>query len=144
MTFNQPVTAYQAASNLEAHFVCNLLNDADIDAIVIEGVSAADLGIGAMVPGITNSQVWIERTDTDRARPVLDEYERRRRVRLTTESTEELVEAACEECGKRSSFPAALTGTVQFCPHCNAYVDVGDEANSDEWQEVPDDEPADA
>ena len=37
----------------------------------------------------------------------------------------------------RPKFPAAQKGTVQNCPHCKAYVDVGDDAGLEGWDEVP-------
>ena len=36
------------------------------------------------------------------------------------------ISVVCEECGKESMFAARLIGTTQDCPHCMAYVDVGD------------------
>lgn len=35
-----------------------------------------------------------------------------------------LIKARCEECGRTSEFEARDAGTLQVCPHCNAYVDV--------------------
>lgn len=37
------------------------------------------------------------------------------------------IEAACESCGMRSTFPATLRGKVADCPHCGALVDVPEE-----------------
>jgi hypothetical protein len=39
MPFRDPFAAYNAASNIEAHLVCNLLTEAGIEAVVIEDVS---------------------------------------------------------------------------------------------------------
>ncbi len=36
------------------------------------------------------------------------------------------VEAACEECGKSSTWPAGQMGTTPDCPHCGAYMDIPD------------------
>jgi hypothetical protein len=36
------------------------------------------------------------------------------------------VEAACEGCGARSTFPGGQRGSVQRCPECGAYLDVPD------------------
>lgn len=32
----------------------------------------------------------------------------------------------CEECGQTAEFPAKERGSVQECPHCGEYIDVGD------------------
>lgn len=41
------------------------------------------------------------------------------------------VDVRCEECGKETKFPAAERGSVQNCPHCGAYVDVGEDTAGD-------------
>jgi hypothetical protein len=141
MSLHDPFAAYNAASNLEAHFVCGLLQDAGIQAVVIEDVSQVGVWLGGTVAEIHKPQVWIERADIERARPVLTDYERRNAERRVAERVERAagppVEVVCEECGKRSEFPAAQKGTTQNCPHCWAYVDVGDEVELEGWDEVP-------
>jgi hypothetical protein len=51
----------------------------------------------------------------------------------------ERVEVVCEECGCRASFPAQERGTVQECPKCGAYVDVGGEDVPEDWKGANDD-----
>jgi hypothetical protein len=146
MTLRDPFAAYNAGSNVEAHLVCGLLQDAGIPAVVIEDVSQVGVWLGGMVAEIHKPQVWIERADIERARPVLTDYDRRNADRQAAErGTGEAgppVVVVCEECGKRSEFPAAQTGTVQSCPHCRAYVDVGDDSGIEGWNETPDEEGA--
>jgi uncharacterized membrane protein YhaH (DUF805 family) len=122
VAFRDPLAAYNAASNLEAHLVCDLLLEAGIDALVIEDVSQAGTWLGGMTPEIHKPQVWIERADADRAAPVLAEYERKLAERQ--DDTGEGIQVTCEECGKRSTFPAAMRGLVETCWHCGEYVDV--------------------
>lgn len=140
MTLRDPFAAYNAASNVEAHLVCELLQDADIQALVIEDVSQVGVWMFGTLSEIHKPQVWIERADTERARPVLVEYERRNAERRAAGSGAPAgppVEVLCDECGKRSEFPAAQLGTTQNCPHCQAYVDVGDDPGVEGWDEVP-------
>jgi hypothetical protein len=136
VALRDPFAAYNAASNTEAHLVCGLLNDAGIEATVIECASEIGGWVGGFIAEIHKPQVWIERADTDRAKPVLDEYERRAAERQKP-PTGEPVEVTCEECGKRSTFLASQVGSVQNCPHCNAYVDVGDDLDFEGWDETP-------
>lgn len=140
MALNDPIAAYNAGNNLEAHLVCGVLIEAGINAMVIEDVSQVGAWIGGLVPEIHKPQVWIERADINRAKPVLDEYERRAAARRATNAgtAAETIEVMCEECGKPSKFPAAQKGSVQSCPHCQAFVDVGDEVDFDGWDEIPD------
>jgi hypothetical protein len=141
MPLRDPFAAYNAGSNVEAHLVCGLLRDADIPAEVIEDVSQVGVWLGGTVAEIHKPQVWIERADLERARPVLTEYERRNAARRAAERDEGAaappVAVVCEECGRRSEFPAAQKGTVQSCPHCRAYVDVGEEVGVEGWDEAP-------
>jgi hypothetical protein len=141
MALRDPFAAYNAGSNVEAHMVCGLLQDAGIEATVIEDVSQVGVWVGGTVAEIHKPQVWIERDDIERARPILTDYERRNAERRAAERGEgeagPPIEVVCEECGKRSEFPAAQKGTVKNCPHCRAYIDVGDEVGFEGWDEAP-------
>lgn len=141
MALRDPFAAYNAGSNLEAHLVCELLQHAGIEAMVVEDVSNVGLTLIGPIAEIHKPQVWIERADIERARPVLTDYERRNAERRAAESGQHRggpqIEVVCEECGKRSEFPAALEGSVQNCPHCRAFVDVGDDVDFEGWDEVP-------
>jgi len=131
MALRDPIAAYNAANNMEAQLLCNLLGEAGIEAYVTEDVSQVGVWMLGLIPEIHKPQVWIERTDTERARPILEDYERRaaaRRGAQTGEGTAATtIGATCEACGRRSVFPAAQRGSVQECPHCGEYMDVDDE-----------------
>lgn len=149
MAFRDPLAAYNAESNLEAHVVCGLLIEAGVEAVVVEDNSLAGIWLGGTVAEIHKPQVWIERADSERARPVLTDYERwaaDRRVakRVAAGADGPPVEVVCEECGTRSEFPAAQLGTIQNCPHCRAYVDVGDEVGFEGGDEAPDEDAQDS
>jgi hypothetical protein len=144
MALRDPFAAYNAGSNVEAHLVCGLLRDAGVEAVVIEDVSQVGVWLGGTIAEIHKPQVWIERADIDRARPVITDYEQRAAERRAAEragvAAGEPIAVVCEECGKRSEFPAAQKGTVQSCPHCRAYVDVGDEVGFEGWEEDADED----
>ncbi len=135
MALRDPFAAYNAASNTEAHLVCNLLLAAGVEAMVIEDVSQVGAWFGGNVAEIHKPQVWVERADAGRAKPVLDDFERR-----AAERAGGPVEVTCIECGKPSTFPASQAGSVQDCPHCGAYVDVGDDDEIQGWDEAPGDD----
>jgi hypothetical protein len=69
MTLHDPYKAYAPSSNAEAHLVVGALRDAGIDAVAIEDVSNS----GEFGP---KPHVWINRSDLERAKPVLRECER--------------------------------------------------------------------
>jgi hypothetical protein len=99
--------------------------------------------VGGLIPWLHKPQVWIDRADLERARSLLQEYDRRQhRRRPGRPSDEGPVEAECEDCRKTSVFPAKHRGTVQNCPSCGAYVDVG--IGDDDWEEAPESEEGEA
>jgi hypothetical protein len=130
MALRDPFAVYNAASNMEAFFVRDALVAAGINAFVIEDVSQVGTWLGGLIPEIHKPQVWVERADIERAKPVLDDFERRS-AELRDADPEEgvtgpVIEVVCAECGHPASFPAAQQGSVQHCPHCGAFIDVGD------------------
>jgi hypothetical protein len=141
MALREPVAVYNAKNNLEAVFVRDALLDAGLEAFVTEDVSQVGTWVGGLVPELHKPQVWVERVDIERAKPVLDEFERRAaelRAASAADAAGPPIETVCEECGSRSSFPAAQRGSVQQCPQCNAYVDVGSEEMPEDAEEEDD------
>jgi len=142
MSFREPFAAYNAATNIDAHLVCDALSAAGIEAYAADDVSPVGVWVGGVVPEIHKPQVWIEKADAERAAPILAEFDRRaaeRRRAETTASSDEEIEAVCEECGKPSKFPASQRGTVQTCPHCWSFMDV-EMGDNGEWGQPADDE----
>jgi hypothetical protein len=141
MPLQDPVAVYNASSNFEAHMICNILKDAEIEAYPTDDVSLVGVCAFGLLPEIHKPQVWIDRSGVDRAKPILQEYDRqlleRHEVNGKRGGAEDVpVEAHCEECGRGSLFPVEDNGTVQECPHCGAYVDVGDTPDAEEWWNV--------
>ena len=142
MSLRDPFAAYSATSNVEAHWVRNLLVDAGIEAVVIEDISQVAVFVGGLLPAIHNPQVWIERDAIEQARPILIEYEQHLADRRAAEQDSSgvggtPVEVLCEECGQSCEFPVAQSGSVQNCPNCGAYIDVGDATDVEGWEETP-------
>ena len=136
MALNDPIAVYNAENNLEAQLICNLLNDTGIEAYLTEDVSQVGVWLLGLVPEIHKPQVWTDRGEIDRVKPLLEDFERRKVQRQQAANDtmgETVVEATCEKCGQRSNFAAAQQGTVQDCPHCGAFMDVGDSPDADEW-----------
>jgi hypothetical protein len=139
MALRDPIAVYNATTNLEAHIIAAAIREAGLEARVVEDLSTAGIWMGGVVGEIHKPQVWIERADVERAKPVLDEFERQVRERRRTAEDAPDIEVLCEECGERSLFPGHQYGSVQNCPHCRAFVDVGDEVPFDGWDEAVDD-----
>lgn len=146
MTFKDPIAAYNAASNIEAHLVCDALVAAGIGANAVDDVSPIGVWMFGLVPEIHKPQVWIDRADSERAKVVIDDYERRASIRRSAEresaENNDTVQVTCDECGKPSSFPRSQVGSVQTCPHCWKFMDIeegSDLAETGDWVDVSDD-----
>jgi hypothetical protein len=129
MPLRKPKAVYNAETNIEARLICNLLNDAGIEAHTTDDVSPVGVCVFGLISEIHKPQVWADEADIDRAVPILQDYERQQRERRRSEANAAAagpatIQATCEECGRRSIFPVKLQGTVQDCPHCGKYMDV--------------------
>jgi Putative prokaryotic signal transducing protein len=134
MALRDPIAVYNAANNVEAEFLRNLLVENGIEAFVTEDVSYVGTWWFGPLPEIYKPQVWIEKTDAERAAPILKDYDRRQAQRQDDASDDswddELIEVACEACGKSSLYPPSRRGRIEQCSHCGAYVDVG----AEDWE----------
>jgi hypothetical protein len=121
MSLRDPVAVYSTRDDLEAILLRDALCRAGIPAFAVPRL---DGGEG----GVTPAQVWVDREDVERAWPIVRAREGYQVARRAAEGAAPAggptVEAVCAGCGRRGTFPAALRGTVQDCPHCGAYVDV--------------------
>jgi hypothetical protein len=134
VALRDPVAAYNAATNTEAQVLRDTLVGAGIEAYVTEDLSVVGTWLGGFIPEIHKPQVWIDRADVDRVRPLLQEYERRQAERRSAPlSDDERIETTCEQCGRPARFAATQRDSVQECPHCGAYIDV---APDDAWDEA--------
>jgi hypothetical protein len=125
MTLRDPVLVYHSANNIQAHLVQNALLSAGIEAFVAESFYKG-----------SQAQVWVERAEIERAKPILDEYERRSRARRDADISDPAqagppIEVACRACGQRTTFSSIQRESVQECPQCGAYVDVVDDKTSE-------------
>jgi hypothetical protein len=145
MAIRDPVAVYNAANNVEANLVKMALINSGVQAFVTEDISQVGVWAFGLLPEIHKPQVWVERADIERAKPILEEYERRALEQGAAApgdgATGSPIELVCEECGQRGSFPATQRGSVQQCPHCKAYVDVGGDDVNAEWAQSPEDQP---
>jgi len=135
MPLRDPYAAFMASTNLEARIVCEMLRDEGIEAELIEDVAQLGLWQGGSPAELFKPQVWIEKDDRDKAKPILDDYEQSLAGRKRT-AAEGPIEVTCEECGAKSTFPPEMNGTTQNCPECSAYIDVGNLVDIEGWDET--------
>ncbi len=141
MDFKNPVVIYLAQNNLQAHQVCGILIDAGIPAHTVEDISqVGGWFFGGLNTVIHRPKIWIDQSNAERAKPILEEFEAKLLARIDANDaslyTNKLIPVTCEKCGETSDFPAAQRGSVQNCPVCGATVDVGDDDGGIEgWDE---------
>jgi ribosomal protein S27E len=125
MALQDPVAVYTASSNVEAHMLSNALNDAGVEAHVLEDLNAVGFSWFGPVPVVHRPKVCVNRADVERAQPILLDYETRQSERHEAKTDTSLpVQIVCEDCGEKSVFAYGLLGTVQTCKHCGAFLDV--------------------
>jgi hypothetical protein len=137
MALSDPIAVSTPASNLEAQLICHMLNQSGIEAHIMEDLSLAGLWIGGTVPGIHKPQVWVEKTQADQAFVLIRDFEKtqneRRNPAAEVDLTKTTINEVCEDCGEINAFPGTMTGTVQNCIHCAAYMDVGEIDEFAQW-----------
>jgi hypothetical protein len=138
MNLQDPIAAYTAKGNMDAKMAQQFLESRGIEAFAVEDHSIVGHFAFGSLPEIHKPQVWINGCDAEQAGLALAEFEQLRIDRDAERKANEpqTIEAHCEDCGKSSTFAGSLDGTVQNCPHCSSFVDVGEF----EWEEESDEE----
>lgn len=117
MSLQDPKAVWTAPSNSEAQLVCELLNEAGIEAFVVEDNSPGGMYSLGVVSQIHKPQVWVDRPRVEEARKLIARYERQPNLR-PNKSEEEF----CYKCGE-----GVRAGTLK-CPACGEKLDWSEEA----------------
>lgn len=131
MEFKDLRLVYTAATDLEAHLMVDMLKANGVPALAVEDQSGASLWMFGTNSQFHKPNVYVDKSTAETARQLIVDFEDRRREHHNPGTSTRDVQVKCEECGKATTFPDSLTGTVQECPFCRAYVDVG----KLEWEE---------
>lgn len=130
MELKKPVAVYTAATNLEAHYLREMLQSEGIEAAVIEDESRAGVWMFGLLPQIHKPKIWVDEVHAERARALILAEERRRQEPRDGGGVGPFIAVVCEECRETTMFPAAENGRVGTCSHCGAFVDVGDDESA--------------
>lgn len=139
MKLQNPVAIYSAASNNRADAICLALRHSGIPATVIEDVAGVGLWMAGTLPGIHTPKVWVEEADVERATAIIEEFLSRDAELHQEAGTGQDIEVTCEACGRVTRFTAAQRGSVQECPDCGGYMDVGED--DEDWGEAEEETP---
>jgi hypothetical protein len=128
MALQNPIAVYYAKTNTEAASLCHMLNEAGIEAHLMEDLSSVGFGWGGPMPNVHWPKVWVDKSNEQQAAAILQKYEQsvydHQPERAAGVGDETIVQAVCEECGEASMFSGRILGTVQECPVCGAFMDV--------------------
>lgn len=118
MGADEPVTVYEAWNSQQAHFLRQMLADAGVAARV---ASDADEMVRGWLPyQVTTCPVLVHRADFERARAIVDGYDRRLRGQSGMER--ESAEPYCYHCGD------PVEENRSPCPHCGHTLDWSNQA----------------
>ena len=103
---------YSARDAMDAHFLKGLLAEQDIDSM-IQGEELEEVW-GAVPMGETNKpSVWVNEADAARAKPIVDEYERRKIERANKGEAAAGPTWKCPRCGEQ------IEEQFTSCWNCN-------------------------
>jgi hypothetical protein len=138
MDFKKPVIVYTAATNVELHMIVEMLHANGVAAHAVEDQSGVSLWALGTISQFHKPNVWVDETTFAKAAELIQDFEDKKQSRNTPVEASSDIQVICEDCGKTTSFPGSLDGTIQECRHCGAYVDVGELPWDDDFGE-PDD-----
>ena len=124
MELKDPVVVYTAQSDHEGHVVVKKLTTSGIPAyFVVDDPTLCNCDGGCS----KQPSVVVERSSLEEAKRLIEDH-------INQKMAHHIV-VECEECGESTSFSSELDGTTQHCPHCLAYVDVGELPWEDDYGE---------
>ena len=126
MNLKEPIAVYTAPTNLEAHVITNMLNDNGVPAFAVEDQSGASLWMFGTISQFHRPKIWVDKSSASEARQLIRLFEERQRERKNRGTGTLEIPVQCNECGNTMKFPDTQNGSVQQCPRCSAYVDVGE------------------
>ena len=117
MALSDPVHVYDAETYNDAVIAQMFLESNGIEAFSIDDTPVFTTWMFGLLPGIHKPRVWVSRSEEERARTLLEEFQDQRRGRRANTAADAIedaeIQVTCEDCGKVSSFPASKRGTVQ-------------------------------
>ncbi|MFO0821504.1 MAG: DUF2007 domain-containing protein [Pirellulales bacterium] len=138
MDFKKPVIVYTAATNVESHMIVEMLHANGVPAYAVEDQSGVSLWAFGTISQFHKPNVWVDEATFEKAAELIQDFEDKKQSRNTPVEATGDIQVICEDCGKSTSFPRSLDGTIQECRHCGAYVDVGELPWDDDFGEPED------
>ncbi len=141
MAIKDPVALCNVATSEEAKGICQILGREGIEATVTEDATTSPNGEAT---GGDRPRVIVDKESLQLATEFLHGFAQAQtlfRSRAGNEaSAQAFVTCICEECGQSSTFTSTVMGSVQECPHCGKFMDVGAAGDDLDWGEPEADE----
>lgn len=142
MPHRDPRCVHFARTMSEAVITVSTLVMHGIPARVIDEMTGGGLG-GLTVFGSDTAggiAVWVDDpAQADEARELLLEMKDQIIERSTRKESGPLL-VVCDKCGKEHEYEGAYRGTVQECPSCGHFLDIGEVEESMDWNTAEIDE----
>lgn len=115
---------YCAADIGEADIVVSWLAERGIAAAVKDRFAATTFEVSQIASPAGIEVCGLDPTQVESARELLSQHFDEKDEVASRPINAEPVDAECEECNKKATYPGAARGRVDECPTCGAYVDV--------------------
>jgi hypothetical protein len=129
MELTNPTLVCTTPTNIMAHEVAEWLSNAGISAQVMEG--------GNPLGGVENAGVMVSALDHPRALEALQALQQASRPQpsslVDVPLHSEWIDVRCDRCGHEMRFPPIQKGSVENCPNCFAFIDIGSDVDYDDW-----------
>ncbi len=97
---------------MDAEFLRGLLSEQEIES-TIQGQQLEEVWGAVPVSEAAMPSVWVNEADVERAKPIVEEYERRRIARVEAGDVPEKPTWTCPNCGEK------IEEQFTACWHCN-------------------------
>ena len=119
------VCVYRTASVSQADLAVTWLEERGIAAEVNDGQAASSVDALAMAAPRGWAVCVLDAKDAEPAAALLHElFEEAAAKARAEDEAGRVITGECEDCGKVGTFPYSQRGSVQYCPHCHAHMDV--------------------
>ena len=126
MGLREPFELYRASSNLEAQMLVDFLESKGVETWLDEDQSHIGTGVFGNLPQVVKPLVWVERERAEDAARLVQDFEAMHLKPEEVIAGDGSIKVECHDCRLVTEFPASAVGTVQTCPRCRAYLDVGE------------------
>ena len=118
------ICVHRAATVGQADIVVAWLKSQGINAHVKDALAAGMFQTSLIVAPAGIEVCVLEPEEAERAKVLLRLHFEELEKATGADTSGQVIEATCEECGRSSSFPPDQRGRVGTCPYCREMIDI--------------------